>query len=335
MAKNKPSINPQAAIPDIESKKIQVADYNSIQAKVANVLGTSLSSNATFGWGQTIQSSPVSVSTKVGVSDWNKLKFDIINAWTHIYNTTPPLVTATQNNIVRGDTETSPYSQYDGYADSIVAGRFTVSPSQALTLPAQSEQTTWPGTYGTTWKTRLYATVSVSWPTAAEARHFFNSGGEIRFASSRSGGGTVGQIAVQNASWTNLLSSAGTQGFGGNIPSAGVSPTDGKNFYRLTNVFQIWYQKTASSPYALNKYRLSARTPSVANNSTGTASTIEFQIEWLDDHVPQGTSTADNVDGTITLEVSGIKAVGTLFPSGAGNFTITSPTITITQAPRP
>jgi hypothetical protein len=227
-----------------------------------------------------------------------------------------------------------PITQYDEFADTIVTNRFTVHPSQSGTFNWPTTSTAWPGVYGSFWSTRIQTTVTATWPTATNARHFFNSGGEIRFVSSRSSGGG----SQQNLAWTSLLNSAGMQSFGARLPIS-TAPTNGRNWFQLTSSYQEIRTPIASStPYGSNSYRISARTPGIANNSSGTAATIEFLIEWIDNYVdpdvlagrnelfnPPG----DRVDGTFALSVSHLFSTGILEPSGTGNFTVQQPSISV------
>lgn len=314
---------------------IKEADYNSIRNKIANVIGTG---SADSGWGQTVISSTVGVGNTVSVNEWGKLRFDIINAYKHIFGSTPTTTQPALGNTIRysntfvPDTTTdAPVTQYDAYANTIVANRFTVHPSQSSTFSWPVSSETWPGTYGSVWTAKLQATVTATWPSATAARYFFNSGGEIRFASARSGGSSTQQCLA----WTSLLSSVGTQAFGANKPGTGVSPLNGQNWYRLTSTYQQWYSLASSTPYGGNSFRISARTPAVANNSTGTAIITEFLIEWIDNYVDPGNypldtpNTVDAVDGTFSLSASHLYATGVLEPTGTGNFAVSQPTIEI------
>jgi len=317
------------------SKTIQVADYNDIQAKVAGILGVG---SGNSGYGQTVFSNQITTSNRVAVTDWTTLKYDIINAYIHQVGTTPTLVNASVGETVRAHTGTAPYRQYATWADVLVTQKFDISSSQAITrtapvgLGSWYSETAWPGSLGATWTGRVYSLVNVYWSTAAQARAFFNSGGEIRFLSSRVGGSTTGAIAAQNQNWSTFLTGVGTQQFGGNKPIADTGTLNGGNFYRLTNGFLAWYTATASNPYSTNTYKIYARTPGVPDNSAGTASSIEFQIEWLDNHTSSGGAT-EGVDGTLSISVSTLEATGTLLPSGSGNFQVVTPTIQITAAP--
>ena len=216
--------------------KIRAVDYNTIRNQVNLVLGTGLGNT---GYGQTslVTSSTVSESNKVSATDWNKLKADITTCWNHIYNANPTTALAVEHATIRSNSTDSPYSQYQTLATSITTDRFTTPPNNIITAKGSSSQT-WPGNFGSRWNNTVQCLVTVSWSTADQARYFFNSGGEIRFSSSRSGGttsGGSGTIASQNNEWTTYLSSTvGTRGFGGNIPTAGTGGLTGGNFYRLS-----------------------------------------------------------------------------------------------------
>ncbi len=315
--------------------KIRTVDYNTVQTKISNLIGVGSSST---GWGQAINSSPVTVSSKITVNEWANLKNDIINGYRHINGGIPSTVQAVANNIIKyNDTGSTPEQatevvvQYDRWADQLLANRFAVHPTQEITVTKASSSQTWPGPEGTVWRNRLVSTVTVTFTTADQARYFFNSGGEIRIQTTRTGGTTTDQTE----SWKTLLNSAGNLAFGAQKPESGFGVQNGKNFYRLTDNYQEWESRTGSSPYTVNTYRISARTPEVQDNSTGTARIIEFLIELKDIYEdPDGPTNIfgpeDAVDGTFTVTVSTLEAVGILVPAGLGNFTVESPAVVVT-----
>ena len=319
----------QFALANITSKKIQIADFNTVYNKVNAILGTG---SGNSGYGITLQSSPVSVSTKVRISDWNNLKYDIINAYYHQTGTTPTLSLPLVNDIVKASKTDYPYDLYNTWADAITAQKFNIAVSQSTVQSLQSVSTTWPGVYSSNWNTKTFASVVVYWTSSDNARYFFNSGGEVRFSSSRTGGTST--YASQNSAWTNLLAGCGTIGFGGNKPIADTGTANAGNFYRLTNAFQYWYTATATNPYSSNTFRISARTPGVANNSAGSASSIEFFIEWVDAHSSVSGS-SDGVDGTLSLAISTLEPSGILQPAAAGLFSVETPAVAITQTITP
>lgn len=311
---------------------IKEAEYNNIRNKLIAILSTG---SGTSGWGQTVVSSAVSEGNKVTINEWGNLRYDIINSYTHIYGSAPTTVTVADGDTIRFSAIDAPVTTYDAIVDTIIANKWTVHSSQSATEVATPSATTWPGAYGSSWATKIQCTISVSWPNANAARYFFNSGGQIRISAAQSGG----SVTAQNTSWRSILSTAGTQSFGGNNPGTGTTPLDGQNWYRLTNSYQQWYTISGSSPYGANSYRILVRS-NVANNSSGTATSADFLLEFIDNYTDPGNYPLDSpntdgtVNGTFTVAASSLYATGVLVPTGTGNFTVTRPAITIgTVAP--
>ena len=316
--------------------KIRAPDYNDIRNKINSTYGPG---SGTSGYGQTLRSTPVNESNRVTVNEWGNLRFDIINAWRHIFGVTPTIVLPTISDTIRysetfvpdSGASDEPVTQFDTYCNLISANRFTVHPSQSATSAAASGSTVWPGPYGAFWTSRLQCTVTASWLSADRARYFFNSGGQLRIASSRSGGSTT----QQSNSWTSILSAAGTIAFGAVVPEPNTSPADGRNFYRCTSNYQPIFSGAGSTPYGSNSYTVYVRTPGIADNSTGTAATVEFLLDFIDNYVDPGNSlydtpdTIDAIDGTFAVNVSTLFATGVLEPPGTGSFTVEQPSITV------
>lgn len=324
------------------NSKIITADYNDIRNKVVSVLGAG---SATLGWGQAsrINSSAVAEGNRVTVNEWTNLRFDIINAYRHVYGSNPTMSTPVSGNTIRYSTtfipdtgaQDTPQKQYDDWINNVIANRFTVAGGESATTTAIS------GSRTSAWNNEVSCIIGFYFANADEARWFFNSGGQIRISSSRSGGDS----STQNTSWTSLLSASGTQNFGGNNPGTGTTPSDGTNWYRCTNSFQTYYTATASSPYGANTYRLQARVTDVANNSTGTAAYGEIRVIWTDGYVdpgiapiapPGATQNAtpanfppdDLVNGTLSVSANLLYATGIMVPNSTV-FTVTLPTIGI------
>jgi hypothetical protein len=310
---------------------ITQAEYNNIRNKVIGVLGTG---SGNSGYGQPLNSSAVALGTRVTINEYANLRFDIINAWVHQAGSAPSAVAVTVSDTIRFSAVDAPVTTYDTLANTLIANRFNLGAGQsAVAVPASSPRSrTWTGAGGDYWTSSISCTVDVQWPSSNQARFFFNSGGQIRITSTRSGG-SLG--TSQNTSWTNILSSAGTQSFGGNNPGTGTSPMNGQNWYRLTNSFQTYYTLAGSSPYGANSYNLQARVTDTADNSSGAAANSQFRVLFTDNYVDPGNSglgdtpdTIDAIDGTFSIAVSLVFATGVLVPSGFGNFTVTQPTVT-------
>lgn len=129
-----------------------------------------------------------------------------------------------------------------------------------------------------------------------DARYFFNSGGQIRFSGSRSGGAAT----PQNTNWTTLLSNMGTVTFDWDVTTAaGTNWTgSGIGYYDLTAGFQQLAQGVGTGAYAANDATIFGRTvdgPTGGNGDNGR--TLEFRVEYNDDH---SNVFSDSVTGTIT-----------------------------------
>jgi hypothetical protein len=341
-------------MPAVNSKILKV-DYNSIRDKVIGVLGFG---SGNFGYGQQarIQSTAVTDSSKVTVNEWANLRYDIINAYKHIFGSNPVMAVPVVDTTIRYTSSFTPdtgsldvpQKQYDTWADTITNNRFTVAGGESATTAVVSSSRTG------SWITQCQCVIQVYWANSNDARYWFNSGGKIRISASRSGGTT----SNQNTSWTSLLSAAGTQAFGAATPGVGTSPNDGTNWYKTTSTFQTYYTATASSPYGSNTYQLQARCVDQPSNSGGGASQLEIRVLFTDGYVdpgivpgsvafPQGTRVGsgtagggvqtattsmfppdDLVDGTLTANVSSLYATGIMVPA-SDTFAVTQPIIAI------
>lgn len=292
---------------------ISATDYNTIRTKIINVMSTG---SGNFGYGQTTFSSLVSAGNTVTKTQWDALRYDIYNAILHQTGSAASLVQVAVGDVIRYGAS-NPNTQYDTVANTAVNNRFDLGTGQFVTEAIDSKS------FSSSWYQSISATASVTFATAEQARFFFNAGGKIRFASSRSGGSGV----AQNTSWSNLLSSAGTQSF--------VGGPSGINFFSLTSSFQTFSETAGTSAYTNNKWRLEASC-NVANNASGTANVVNFRITWIDAYVDPGPATPENlppgdlVDGTFTLTVDQVRPSGFLQPSGT--FTTVGPTSTSVSA---
>ena len=304
---------------------ISQADYNSIRNKVVGVLGTG---SGNSGYGQPLNSAAVAAGNRVTINEYANLRYDIINAWVHQVGSAPTTVTVLEGNTIRFSAIDAPVTTYDALANTLISNRFNVGAGQsAVSIPAGTPVSrTWTGVGSDYWTSSISCTISLNWPNSNQARYFFNSGGQIRITSSRSGG-SLG--TNQNTTWTSILSSSGTQSFGGNSPAT--------NWYTLTNGFQQYYTLSGSSPYGSNSYILEARTTDVANNATGSAAAAEIRVRFADNyidpavppHSPTTIMPIDAVDGTWTIAMSLVYATGVLVPLGFGNFTVVQPTVSV------
>jgi hypothetical protein len=264
----------------------------------------------------------------VTAAQWGNLRWDIFNTLVHQNGTNPSIVTVATGDTIRFGAA-NPNNAYDTLANTLTTNRFALGAGQFVTEGLGSRQST------AAWISQKYIDITYTFSTSAAARFFFNSGGLLRITSSRSGGLST----AQNTAWSNLLTAAGTQSFGGQTPGAGFSPMNGTNFYRLTSGYQTYHTSTSSTPYGSNNYQLQAAS-NVADNSTGTVNIVYIRVLFTDGYVDPGNSglgdnpnTIDGIDGTLTVSSDMIRPSGVMqVPPGTATFTIAGPSSNLASA---
>lgn len=284
--------------------KIEDLDYNTIAAKIANIMGSGAGQS---GYGQTVISSPVAEGTRIEKAHWDALRFDILNARLHQDGLLPAVIEAVRGQVIRFGAG-HPNSQYNAQSDLAIANKFNVGTGQYVIDSAVTTSRVTP------WSVAVSSTVTATFGSSDYARWFFNSGGRIRFTSTRTGGTS----SVQNNAWSTLLNTAGTVEF------------DAVNFYNSTTTPAVLFFDQPSFPYSANRYTIT-HACNVANNINGGATTLSFTINWEDVYEDRGPlPPPDRVDGTLTLIVDELRASGILLPAGTPPFVIARPTYTIT-----
>lgn len=290
------------------SREIDDLDYNSLRNKIIEVLGNGA---GTYGYGQPIVSSSVLQGNIITADQWNNLRNDLQSIIVHQSGLLQSIVEVRKGDVIR-ETAGDPLLQFDRIIEEARISRFDVATSQSTISIVTTK------TFSSAWNNLATMTATINFSTAEEGRYFFNSGGKIRFTSTRTGGDST----AQNNAWTNVLSSAGIVIFSAN--------SENLNYYTLTNSYKILRQQFLSTPYSSNNYKIEALS-NVGNNSAGTATSVTFKITWTDtytDPYPPD-SIVDRVNGTLSLSIEELKAAGNLQPSGS--FTITSPSYTVSN----
>jgi hypothetical protein len=304
---------------------IEADDYNSIRNKVIAVLGNGIGPT---GYGQTarLNSSAVSAGAAVTALQWQNLRWDIYNTLIHQNGTIPSIVSVSTGDTVRFGAG-HPNDAYNTLADTITTNRFNAAQYLEDSLGSNSSDAAWTA--------EKYIDITYTFSTADAARYFFNSGGKIRITSSRP---SSEADTEQMLSWSSLLTSAGTQSFGGQTPAADFSPMDGTNFYRLTDIFQTYHESIASENYTANTYRLQAAS-NVADNSTGSANIVYIRVLFTDGYVDPGPDTPENpppgdsVSGTFTVASDALRPTSVMqIPPGVATFTVSSPSSNLSSA---
>lgn len=181
-------------------------------------------------------------------------------------------------------------------------------PSSSLTTDAAvtSTRTT---SWGSSNEPAILHQFTLTFPNETACRGFFNSGGEVKFSASRSGGtsgSSAGTIGSQNSNWTSLLSAMGTLTFNlDDMVSSGSTGTSAnKGFYELTTNNQQLYIKYGSGSYASNYYKIEGSV-----NSTTNPTVLTFNVTMRDDHALGDGIGADGIDGNSDDSVGYVDSV--------------------------
>jgi hypothetical protein len=246
------------------------------------------------GYGQTTFGASKNVGDTITANDFNNIRYDLLNASAHQNGSAAALSLA--GNITGDTINSTDPNAFIPYASTVDSDRFNCHSSRKATTSASGNSRT------SSWASSVSAVYTLNFNNANEARYFWNGGGRIRFASSRTGGAA----SAQNAAWSSLLSSAGTQEFGGAaVYSWGTGSTS-------------LYSVSSSAPYASNTYAISVS----LNAAIGSATAFNFVITWSDPYVDPSPGNPpapeDIVDGTLayTVELTYPTAGHSLTPSG-------------------
>ena len=274
---------------------IQAIDYNTIQSKVALVLGTGAGD---FGYGQSVSSSQVAQNARINAQQWIDLRNDLIKARQHQTGNdesatifAPVAGAVVSQNI---------YDSCNTVATNITTDRLITPPSSQATLEtiATAQRTT-------SWNGTISNIFTVTFSDDSSARYFFNTGGQLQFTASRSGGNS----GSKNNTWTTMFTTMGTISF--NYSSTSASGTGNNSSYGWNNLpssnTRIFDKPAPAGVYALNEYFIYARKVS--------GSQLEFTIQFQDNDTgsgnnPPGTPIDEDIDGTLTSTLQARRASG-------------------------
>jgi hypothetical protein len=272
---------------------IEATDYNGFVATGANNINTIWGTGSTDkGWGQT-NISQVSVGGTVTATQWATLVANLATSGSQTSSTltsrTQPVAGNTISILSNVGTDINTITQNRGNA----AGSGTTS----STWTGSTAKTTGTGSGGTTWT--ITFTHTVTFPSADQARYFWNAGGLVRIDMAKSSTGTD-----TDPDWNSFVGTVGTFLMSGRVNSAAqtIAGTSYTGFTRsggsgtpspnLTTTG--WYTLTAgaaatsmmtltntTSPYTNQTINITA-----AKNAGSTA--LTFVTRWVDG----GTGTA-------------------------------------------
>ena len=267
---------------------ILASRYNALRNNVNLVLGTSVAATPDYGYGQSFNTTSVTGSQaatditdadKVTAQDYEDLYIDLIRTRSHQVGTTVAI-----DEFVIGDYDTNEATAdkieesyvlgLESLATNISTDRFEVDASNLdiISIPAaNSTRASTP-----TWSTSIDHIFTMAWPTEEDRRHFFNTGGEIRFSAGVSYTGSQ----AKTVDWQTILNAMGSTSFKATSTANNAAVGTGSSIgnYDLTNSYQIVYSRTGGSVYARNRYEIRAM-----EYATGdVTSAIQFKVSFVD-----------------------------------------------------
>ena len=279
---------------------IEASDYNGFANTINTIWGTG---SGASGYGQTTTLSTVSVGGSVTATQWANLFTRV----TSIANHQGTTITALTNPSV-GDTIT--------FLTNLSANITSLSTNKLNAASNGTDATSTQDGTGT-WTTSTVHEFSVDFGSDAQARYYFNAGGNLRISSSRSGGTSNDK----NTEWTDLCTKIGTiviTSGGGDalingttysgtdkVGGSGTVTTLNDNFGFLdstTSYTTIFKQFADTSPYTTNYILIDLK-----DDGAGLVSVkVTYQDDATDTGDPAfplpGTNpgSLDQVDGTLT-----------------------------------
>jgi len=203
---------------------------------------------------------------------------------------------------------------YENLMTQIQADKFLAHPSQmSLENGITAVRTT-------AWNGIITHEFTVSFLNADHRRHFFNSGGEIRFTSNNSNSNTS-----KGQDWNSMLVGIATVIFDYRRTLSTASAGTGSNTgnYQLTNSYQLLYRKVRSTGavvYNGNEYTIEGRQSS--------ASQLQFRVRYADISDNLNSRNVDeNVTGRLESNIRIFRAssnvsVRVLAPNFTNNITL-------------
>jgi hypothetical protein len=292
--------------------------YNNLQSRINVIMGTG---SGNSGYGQSLVSGQVAVGSNVDLVRVLNLRTDMIKARQHqtANNEAPSPGSGAFPLVTTADQVT------DAFAANLESQMTTIETNKLVlgsggTLGNQFTDTTDANTSQRTasWNGLLTHNVTVAFGSNDAARFYFNSGGDIRFRVTLTGGTTDTGVNQIYTDWTGMFSTMGTivMNHNSTTRTGSAGTTQAIGFYQLTTSNQEIFRRVGSGNYASNTYIINARTDNAGN--------VFFNIQFNDNK--GGNPNFDEaVTGTLTSRLDIRRATGS-------NVVVNAPTLTTTTA---
>lgn len=257
---------------------------------------------------------------KIGHDDYFNLYLDVATARIHQVGS----AFTVGNNVIlqTGDVIDEDYINFlEARMTEVEADKFLIADPGQVSLESLRDGTNTPidSTRTSAWNGTIRHEFTVNFSSTAQARGFWNAGGQIRFLPSLTGGS-----GLKTSDWRNMINEANGVGnltfsrTGTTKTGPTGTITTSINPRNLTTSYQTVMQRTGAS-YGNNRYRLYAR----RNNNTQ----YQFRLEFADLDSPGGFGIDENVNGTLSSVVQIYRPTGSVNIGGT-SYTTVSFTVT-------
>jgi hypothetical protein len=273
---------------------ITAANYNSLQARVANMLGNGFEES---GYGQGLVSAPVNANSQSVLAEHMELlRTDINRIHVHQTGSLSALEEINSGQLVSANNPGEAIKGFNAYESvvTILEANAGIVDGTQVTLETATTSTRFAA-----WNGKIVHSFTVTFNDATHRRAFFNAGGEIQMS-----GVIEGDSTPKGQDWNTILTNMGTIKFKANTTektgSAGLLQPVG-NFDLTSSYQKIFERRGQADYYAENRYFIYAKETSTR--------AIQFSIEFEDND--QGDPNDDElVRGTITSVVKQLRPTG-------------------------
>ena len=280
----------------VKSNTIAALDLNTFLTTARNIYGVGTGNQ---GYGQTTVVQPsVASGTSINASAWanlrNMMGVMASHQGTPITTLVPINALQVSDPITAHETDAPSSDPYDIRITlaAILANRMTAAPG-AMTLTAGVLT----DTRSSTWSNNISSTYGATFAGEDAARHYFNTGGQLRIRLTQPASG-VAQGEAWRSIFENVLGTMTISANGCSISGTGTSFVTSKGYYTLTATYQnIFYGATlGGGAYANNELKIEAKVAGVAALNGGNGDIINIRVTMVDTHgggtdlIPAGTS---------------------------------------------
>jgi len=294
--------------------QISAQNFNRLRQRILNVVnnsdyGTNPQTNqAVGGYGQTYTINSATVGGVIGTLEHRQLYQAIAAARLHQTGSLPILVSPIDEDDIIGQTETKRLLGQNVVTDDLLAGYddmeaaiaaaeadlrndvHHVGSRELFNLLSTTRSSNWGNTQTST---SINCEFQVDFGSTANARKFFNTGGDIRISAQHNIQNGVAASAAKDTSWQTLLNNFSY--ILKSRSSAGTAQQINQGWAGLTNSYaQVgYYANAGGGVYAENYVKISAKVDQ-ATNTAGNSRYLYIKVELVDADTGDGANLGYN-----------------------------------------